>query len=476
MAWVWDFFAHEDDYPDLDADGACERLGRALAIPTVGGPDRDSTDWVPFDRLEELMRVCYPRLFSTARVEHVDHSLMLTLEGSDGLLDPVLLMGHMDVVGVVAGTEDDWTHGAFSGDVDDEYVWGRGALDMTCQVMGDLEAVEYLLAHGARPRRTLLVCLGQDEETCQTGARAMGELLERRGIRVWLLLDEGSNTLLDLAPYGAPGHYALPVGVAEKGYADVTLTVRGAGGHSSNPYGGTSLGTLARAIARVAEAPRRPALVEPVRGTVETVAPLVTEGPYAPLVADGAPAVAANADRIARLMADDPAFMPEVETTVAPTMVVGSSPQPNVMPQDMTATINFRVLPGDSVEAVIGRVREAVAGLPVEVGVVEESANDPSGISDAHGTAFAALAHAAGRYFADPSTGEPLTLLPRIERGATDARMYERVCDACLRLSPFVADPAEAARGIHGTDERITRRAYAQGIRMVTRLLQETIL
>ena len=76
--------------------------------------------------------------------------------------------------------------------------------------------------------------------------------------------------------------------------------------------------------------------------------------------------------------------------------------------------------------------------------------------------------------FRDPATGDPVTLVPCLATGATDARMYERVCDSCLRFSAFVTDDDETDRGVHGTDERIMRRAYLQGIRTFVRLIEET--
>ena len=139
MADVWRFFSHEDDYADLAQDELCARLGRALSIRTVGGPTREETDWAAFDELEDLFRDSYPYVFESALVERIDHSLLLTLEGTNEDLDPVMLMGHMDVVCVVEGTESDWTHDAFSGHVDGECVWGRGALDMKDQLVGELE-------------------------------------------------------------------------------------------------------------------------------------------------------------------------------------------------------------------------------------------------------------------------------------------------------------------------------------------------
>ena len=172
MAEVWRFFAHEDDFADLDKAGACERLGRVLSFPTISSMDAEAVDWQPFDDLRAYMQQAWPHVFAAGEVELIDHSLLVTLSGSSPALKPIMLMGHMDVVPVVPGTEDDWTHAPFSGHVDDTYIWGRGAIDMKDQVAGILEAVEYALAHGWQHERTLLLAFGQDEETTSTSCAA----------------------------------------------------------------------------------------------------------------------------------------------------------------------------------------------------------------------------------------------------------------------------------------------------------------
>ena len=157
MAEVWRFFAHEDDNADIDEAGACERLGRVLSFPTISSMDAQTVDWQAFADLRAYMQRAWPRVFAAGEVELIDRSLLVTLSGSDPALKPVVLMGHMDVVPVVPGTEDDWTYAPFSGHVDDTYIWGRGAIDMKDQVAGILEAVEYALAHGWQHERTLLL-------------------------------------------------------------------------------------------------------------------------------------------------------------------------------------------------------------------------------------------------------------------------------------------------------------------------------
>ena len=70
-----------------------------------------------------------------------------------------------------------------------------------------------------------------------------------------------------------------------------------------------------------------------------------------------------------------------------------------------------------------------------------------------------------GRYFRD------VVFVPSLTAGATDAHHYEIICDTCLRCSPFMAPPEDVARGVHGTDERISLRSYAQGIRVLIHLM-----
>lgn len=465
------WFAHEDDYADLDAEGACRRLGAAVRCVTVNG-DPAQADWGQFDRLHELMRASYPAVMAAGTWEVIGHSVLITLPGSDPALRPALLMAHQDVVPVVAGTEGDWTYPPFSGAVEDGFIWGRGTMDIKEMVMAELEAAEYALTHGGALRRTLYLAFGEDEESYNTGAAALAAALEERGVTLEYVWDEGGCTVSDGALYGAPGTPFLAVELSEKGYVDVELTVRSAGGHSSNPFGGTSLGILAQALARIVEAPFAPALSPLIAATFKALAPYIAEEPFASLVGEKGELVDANAGALADACAARADLFPYVVTTVAPTMIQGGSQQPNVMPQDMTAVVNFRLAPGTGVRDVLARCREAVQGLPVELRLLQ--GNDASAQGRFDGYGFAQLSDVLGRYFQDPATGRPLICVPSISRGATDAHNYEPICDTCMRFSPFLATEAEEARGIHGTDERLLCRSYAQGIRAIIRMIEQT--
>ena len=210
------------------------------------------------------------------------------------------------------------------------------------------------------------------------------------------------------------------------------------------------------------------------QATFAAVADAVTDPRLAPLVAGGPAGIAVHADEIAQVCLADRDLNPLVVTTVAPTVIEGSSQANNVMPQDMCAVINFRILEGLSVDDVLARCHDLVADLPVEVRLLAGD-NEPSAVSRADGEGFAALARVAARYFRDPATGEAVRLVPELQTGATDARSYESICDSCLRFSAFVVDADECARGVHGTNERITRRAYLQGVRFMIGLLADSV-
>lgn len=272
---ITDFFAFEGNYPDLDAEGAVARLSQAIQCRTINYADHSLTDYSEFDKLHAHMKASYPHIMRAGAFERLGHhAVLITIPGSDKTLRPCLYMSHQDVVPVVEGTEQDWTYPAFSGAVADGYIWGRGTLDIKEQVFGVLEAAEYLLARGRTFRRTAYLAFGDDEETLNTGALAISDHLKAQGVTLEFVLDEGGGKIESGAAFGAPDLSIAQVDLMEKGYADLELTVRSIGGHSSRPYGGTSLAHLACAIADIVRSPFPVRLNPAMMGAFETLAPL----------------------------------------------------------------------------------------------------------------------------------------------------------------------------------------------------------
>ncbi len=458
-----ELFIHESDYPDLNIPSATARLQGALRFKTVSHTDPALTDQRPFEALHAFLRESYPRLSARATWETIGHSLLITLPGADAALRPALLMAHQDVVPVIPGTEAVWRHGPFSGDLEDGYIWGRGAMDIKQMLIAIMESAEYWLDRGRTFRRTLYLAFGEDEESASQGAAAIARTLAARGVTLEYVLDEGSGDVMDAADYGAPGTLVCTIGLYEKGYGDLRLRASSRGGHSSNPFHGTSLGDLARAMTAILDHMPPPRMSDAVRRTLLTLGPRITEMPMAQWARDP--------QRYEKEILDwfcaRESLYHQVRTTAAPTMITGGAPAANVMPRDMQAVINLRMIPEDTPDALLGRFRAAV-GDRVQLDWLQQiSASVPS---DPEAYGYRRLRETLERYF------DRLVFIPVQNKGATDARQYERLCRCVLRFGPFLEEEDISREGIHGVNERISVRAFAQGIRVLTHLIETTCL
>ena len=172
-----------------------------------------------------------------------DYTILYRWPGSDATLPPILLTAHYDVVPVLPGTEDLWTHQPFAGDIADGIVWGRGTLDDKSAVVAQLEAATLLLKAGFKPARTVYFSFGHDEEVGGTrGAAEVAAYLAEQKVRLAWSLDEGSFVLDGLLPGVKP--LMAAVNVAEKGSVTLQVVAKGAGGHSSLPPPQTAVGVL----------------------------------------------------------------------------------------------------------------------------------------------------------------------------------------------------------------------------------------
>ena len=108
-------------------DGAAERLAGSLRIRTVSSEDPAAFDADAFGTLHQYLQTAFPRVHAQLRRETVGtHSLLYTWQGSDSSLNPILLIGHLDVVPVETGTPEKWQHDPFGGRIVDGFIWGHG--------------------------------------------------------------------------------------------------------------------------------------------------------------------------------------------------------------------------------------------------------------------------------------------------------------------------------------------------------------
>ncbi len=444
--------------------GAAERLAAALTFRTVSSPPPAPPERQEFRALHLWLAETYPLVHAELRRESVGElSLLYTWTGSEPSLPPVVLMGHQDVVPVAPGTEGGWTHPPFAGVIADGWIWGRGAMDDKATVIAILESVESLLAEGHRPRRTIYLAFGHDEELGgRQGAQKIADLLESRRVSDFaLVLDEGGAITEGMVP-GADGPTAI-IGVAEKGYVSLELTASAAGGHSSTPPPSTAIGILGRAITRLEDNPF------PLRIDGATRSMLEYVGPEAAL---GRRVAVANLwltePLVKRRMASSIGGAASLRTTTAAT-IFEAGVKDNVLPITARAVVNFRILPGETVETVTARVRELVADERIEIGVATGGGQDPSPVSDIEGPAFRLV----GRTLREVLPDEDLLITPYLVLGGTDAKYYAGRSRNVFRFLPVFLGEGDMAR-VHGTNERLSVDSVDLAIRYFRRLIRNT--
>ena len=449
---------------EIDPEAAIERFAGAIRIPTISFENVEDTDSASFRTLHDYFEVTYPRVHQTLTREIVAGlSLLYTWEGTETALAPVVLMGHQDVVPVIPGTEEDWTHPAYAGVIDDEYIWGRGTMDDKVSVVAILEAVEALLTEGYQPRRTLYLAFGHDEEVGGVrGAAQIAQVLEARGAEPYaFVVDEGGAVTRDMVP-GVEGAVAL-VGIAEKGYVNIELLVEGGGGHSSTPPANTNIGILAEAISELEENPFPARLEGAARSMFDYLAPEMSFG---------AKMAFANLwllePVVTWALVADPSSASMVRTTTAVTIIEGGV-KANVLPISARAIVNHRIVPGETRETVLERVRTVIDDERVQVSVHGEEAVDPSPVSDPTGEAFQMLAGTIRQVMA----GEEVVVAPYLVMGGTDAKYYSGRSPNVFRFLPAPME-ADALQRVHGTNERMSIAGFIASIQFFQQLIRNS--
>jgi carboxypeptidase PM20D1 len=440
--------------PTIDRP-AVERLAAAVRIPTISSEAGPPPAQV-LETFHAHLAASYPRVHAELRRELVaGHSLLFTWPGTDPSAPALLLAAHQDVVPIEGSSATKWTHPPFAGVVANGFVWGRGTIDDKMSLVAILEAVERMLARGVRPRQTVYLAFGHDEERGGNGARTMSALLKQRGVKVGLALDEGYAVLEGVLPGVNPP--VAVVGMAEKGYVSVELIASGAGGHSSLPTPDNAALKIARAIGRLNDN-QFPARVQGLTGDL-----LTATAPYSGL---SMRAVFANrwltGGLIERQLLANPRTAAAVRTTTAPTIIQAGT-KDNVLPQSARAIVNHRILPGDTIASVVARDRDVIGDAGVTVRALP-GGHDPSRPASKGAPEYRALAAAIR------ATYPHVPVAPGLVLGATDGRFYESLAASTLRFTPMTMRPADLAR-FHGNDERVSVEDYMRAIGFYERLI-----
>lgn len=427
-----------------------QNLSKAIQYPTISFSEEAIPDSTAFFGFHRFLEEAFPLTHSKLSLEKInDYSLLYTWKGSDASKKPIILMSHQDVVPIDEPTLGDWEAGPFEGEITATDILGRGTLDDKGTLIGLLEAVEKLLEESYQPSRTIYLASGHDEEVGgANGASAIAAHLKAKGVHAAMTLDEGGFIAEDLVP-GVDSPVAM-VNLAEKGFASFRLIVETSGGHSSAPPRENTIGMLAQAIVDLENNQRPYKLVKPVDYQLEYMG---AELPFLKKMAFANPWLFKKPILEAL----------NAHTTTAPT-IIGGGVKNNVIPTVAEATINFRILPGETIESVKQHIINTISDK-IKVETVGFLTN-PSPVSSIDSESFKILEKTIRDMF--PNS----IVVPGLVGGGTDARYFYEISDDVYRFYPTRIGPDSMTR-FHGIDEKISKDNYKEIIEFSYHLIKK---
>jgi acetylornithine deacetylase/succinyl-diaminopimelate desuccinylase-like protein len=413
--------------PPALGPAAIELLRRLIRIDTVNPPGNERA------LQEELAAMLSEAGFECELLaaEHERPNLVARLRGGEG---PTLtLLGHVDTV---RADPEEWSRDPWSGELEDGWIWGRGALDMKGQVAAEVSACLELARSGWRPNGELLLVLTADEEA--GGGLGAQWLCENHPDRVQsdFVVNEGGGVVVEV---GERRLFTLSVG--EKGIFRIRLKERGRAGHASLPrIGENALLKLSTHLAALSEQPPP----EPTEVGEALLEALLGE-PFA-----GAEGIRAGLERLrseAPLLAD---FLvePMLAVTLAPTKAQAGH-KANVIPSEAQALIDCRVPPGlgedEARRQLTALIGEGDYEIEFSEGVVGNSSPIDSPVVDAIRAWIEEIEPGAG-------------IAPIVMPGFSDSNPFRTAFPDAL-VYGFCPHRhlslVEAAPLIHGADERV---------------------
>ena len=418
--------------PAREADYA-EKLSRMVRYETVS--KKDDIRLERFLGFHKLLKETFPLVHEKTEKTEIDGNLIFYWKGESSER-PVILMGHQDVV----AAEGEWKHEPFSGDIADGKVWGRGSADTKCSVFAFFQAVEELLADGYTPKQDVYLCSSCTEEVGGEGGPKIVAELKRRGVKPFLVCDEGGAIITEPIA-GIKGNYAM-IGVLEKGQGNLLFSAKSNGGHSSYPPKNSPIARLAGLVREVEE--HDPMKVAFGREAEAMFSRISEYGPFyyrylfgnmwlfKPLLKKVMPAISAQAAAL-------------LKTTVAFTVQSGSDGY-NVLPQEAKLVANLRFIPHQGMKESCAVMEKLAKKYDLDMTVLD--ARDYCEPVDITSEAYHMVEEVIGEVFPG------LPACPYVMTGGTDARFYQEICPACIRFSPVIYGP-DQMKGMHGLNENL---------------------
>lgn len=449
------------------SEQALRRFAGGIRIPTVSNEVYEETNFEPFRRFMAYLPSVYPAVYEVMETETVnEYGLVFRWKGKNPEEKPVLFLSHYDVVPVVgydpqtmsasdtifqphdthispieslSGT---WDYSPFSGAVVDGRIYGRGTLDMKNMLFSLMEGADALIAEGFQPERDIWFAFGHDEEVSgRQGALRIAAYFREQGLTFDAVYDEGGIIAAPGSAMESIGKPLALIGTGEKGFLTLRLRVKGLGGHSSMPPAKSSLVYAGEIIGKLNSHQMPATIIPPIASFLDNIG---SEMGFVSRMA------IANQWILKPLLLHSfeksPSSNALIRTTTAVTMAKGSD-APNVLASVAEVTVNFRILPGNTVADVMEHVKKLCEGYDVDMEVVSE--REPSGISPENVKGFSIIKDQITQIYPDAIVSSYITI------GGTDAYKYQVVSDHIYRFMPVQLNLYEQ-RSIHNENEHIS--------------------
>ena len=414
-----------------------EHLAEMVRFKTVSDVDPDKMDYDEFYRFHQYLEQRFPLLHKTLSREVVGRAGLLykwTGTGKSGNL-PIMLTAHQDVV--PAGDESRWTYPPYGGTIADGRVWGRGANDCKGVMLAHLEAIEALIAGGFVPDYDVYLGYGCNEEVGGSNAAEISALLQSRGVRLGMLIDEGSG----VCPGKREGMCddIVYIKLAEKGGASYKIIVRGKGGHTMNMGKKGLIAEMGQIIVDLQKTPFPWRLTDCVAAEYREKAPYFLNNQE--VFSD----LEHRLTEACELLEKNPREIGKFYTTRILTGIHSIS-SAGSMPTEVELTVSCALLDGDTAETVREELQQIV-GDRAEVQLM--SGRDPSPTSRMDTAAYRCVKEAYERLYPG------VHVIPSLGVGGTDARHYYPVCDCVYRCSGYPYSPDGISINLHDYDENM---------------------
>src|SRR5438270_1410106 len=376
---------------------------------------------------------------------------------SSAISDPsraLLLVAHMDVVGAERAR---WSVDPFGAVMKDGYIYGRGALDDKSMLVANLAAFVALKRSNARLNRDVIFLATSDEEA---GGEAGIKVLIAKNwdkFAAGYAINEGGEVV---AKNGKVQYVAVQA--SEKVSINVAVIAKGPAGHASIPSKDNAVVHLAAAVAKIGSYSAPVHFTAVVRRYFEGL-----DGVSDDEVAKWLRSLESSdrAEHAQRVISEaNPEWGAMMHDTVAPTML-SAGVRANVIPAEARATLNVRLLPGDTIDALLLDLNKLVNDPLVRL-EVQPNAGLAAPPSSLENDFYAAITRVAAQEFG----GVPV--LPYQSPWATDSAQLRLHNVQSYGLWPFpLAD--EDLKRMHGNDERIPVASFAKGVAVEAHIIAE---